>query len=111
MIYKSHFKNREDALIKNMKLYKVSRDFCTIPFGLLGVLVRSIGSAKGWFSQWSANSDIGHYPAENLTHDEALEFVHRLSKMTNLQFDLPTEEELRAEIEMQKIMFYLQQSR
>ena len=35
----------------------------------------------------------GHYPAERLTHDEALEFVRRLSQMTNIQFALPTEDE------------------
>lgn len=32
-------------------------------------------------------------PAEYLTHDEAVEFVRRLSRMTNIQFALPTEEE------------------
>lgn len=37
--------------------------------------------------------DIGHYPVENLTYDEAQEFVRRLSKMTNFKFDLPTESE------------------
>lgn len=37
--------------------------------------------------------DKGHYPVENITYDEAHEFVRRLSKMTNIQFDLPTEEE------------------
>lgn len=40
-----------------------------------------------------ATDDKGHYPAEWLTHDEALEFVRRLSEMTNTQFALPTEEE------------------
>lgn len=33
------------------------------------------------------------YPVENITHDEAKEFVRRLSKMTGIHFDLPTEEE------------------
>lgn len=37
--------------------------------------------------------DVGHYPVENLTYDEAQEFVCRLSKMTNFKFDLPTESE------------------
>lgn len=40
-----------------------------------------------------ATDDKGHYPAERLTHDEALEFVRRLSQMTNTKFALPTEEE------------------
>lgn len=39
------------------------------------------------------SSDQYHYPIENISHDEALEFVRRLSKMTNLEFALPTEEE------------------
>ena len=33
------------------------------------------------------------HPAEQLTHDEAVEFVRRLSQKTNLSFSLPTEEE------------------
>ena len=37
--------------------------------------------------------DIGHYPVENISHDEALEFVHRLSKMTNICFALPCKNE------------------
>lgn len=39
------------------------------------------------------DSDKGHYPAETLSYDEAVEFVNRLSKMTSIQFALPTEEE------------------
>ena len=39
------------------------------------------------------SSDLSHYPVENVTHDEALEFTKRLSKMTNISFSLPTEEE------------------
>ena len=34
-----------------------------------------------------------NYPAEHLTYDEAQEFVRRLSKLTNLPFSIPTEEE------------------
>lgn len=37
--------------------------------------------------------DYSKYPAEHLTHDEAVEFVRRLSKLTNKPFALPTEEE------------------
>lgn len=33
------------------------------------------------------------FPAESLSFDEATEFACRLSKMTNIQFSLPTEEE------------------
>lgn len=39
------------------------------------------------------STDRYHYPVENISHDEALEFVRRLSKMTNIRFALPTEEE------------------
>lgn len=35
----------------------------------------------------------GNYPAEHLTHDEATEFVRRLSRLTKIPFALPTEEE------------------
>ena len=45
--------------------------------------------SRGIFS----SSDKGHYPAENLTYDEAQKFVRRLSEITNLKFDLPTEDE------------------
>lgn len=43
----------------------------------------------------SANmdSDNGHYPVENLSYNDARKFVGRLSEMTDLKFDLPTEEE------------------
>ena len=37
--------------------------------------------------------DKGHYPVETITNGEAIEFVRRLSKMTNLNFSLPSEEE------------------
>ena len=39
------------------------------------------------------SSEIGHYPAENISYDNAQEFVRRLSKMTNIKFAIPTEEE------------------
>ena len=37
--------------------------------------------------------DKGHYPVETISHDEAMEFVRRLSKMTNITFSLPSEDE------------------
>ena len=39
------------------------------------------------------DTDYGHYPVENLSYNEAIQFVRRLSELTDLQFDLPTEEE------------------
>lgn len=37
--------------------------------------------------------DKGHYPVENLSYNDARKFVCKLSAMTKLKFDLPTEEE------------------
>ena len=39
------------------------------------------------------DSDCGHYPVENIAYNEAIQFVRRLSELTKLKFDLPTEEE------------------
>lgn len=91
---KSHFKYKEETIIENAKLNNILAGVSAgSAFGPIGALVGGIGSARGWFSQLPVVSDRGHYPAENLTHDETIEFVHRLSKMTNIQFDLPTEDE------------------
>lgn len=65
-------------------------------FGPVGAIV---GGAWGWFADNEDDAvqrkadDVGHYPVENITHDEATEFVSRLSKMTNTKFALPTENE------------------
>lgn len=37
--------------------------------------------------------EIGHYPVENISLDEAQEFIRRLSKLTKITFSLPTSEE------------------
>jgi len=39
------------------------------------------------------SSEIGHYPIENISYSEVQEFIRRLSKMTNISFSIPTEEE------------------
>lgn len=52
---------------------------------------RVMGYNKSHFKCKSV--DYGNYPAEHLTHDEAVEFVRRLSKLTDRPFVLPTEEE------------------
>lgn len=66
---------------------------------LLGPIGTIAGGSLGWFvgdknsTSLKKTDDVGHYPVENITHDEALEFIHRLSEMTNIKFALPTEEE------------------
>lgn len=39
------------------------------------------------------SGEVGHYPIECVSYDDAQEFVRRLSKMTNIAFSLPTEDE------------------
>lgn len=39
------------------------------------------------------SGEVGHYPIECVSYDDAQEFVRRLSKMTNIPFSLPTEDE------------------
>ena len=93
---KSYFKYKQEAIIENAKLKSVLVGaHLGGAFGPIGAIVGgAAGSAMGWFSERGKNIlDKGHYPAENLTYDEAQEFVYRLSKMTNIKFDLPTEEE------------------
>lgn len=56
-----------------------------------GIWERVMGYNKSYFNHRGA--DYSNYPAEYLTHDEAVEFVRRLSKLTNIPFSLPSEEE------------------
>lgn len=51
-----------------------------------------MGYNKSHFRHKDEKSYMEH-PAESLTYDEAKEFVCRLSKLTNVPFSLPTEEE------------------
>lgn len=95
---KSHYKEDKDV-IENSQFTKtlIKTTIGAAIGGPLGAVV-GWGSAKGWFSDNKKSKlgiigDQGHYPAENLTYDEAIEFTRRLSKVTNIKFDLPTEEE------------------
>lgn len=91
---KSHYKYKEETIIKNAKFNNMlTNGGLGSAFGPISALFGGIGFAGEWFSRLAVVSDKGHYPAENLTLDESIEFVQRLSKMTNIQFDLPTEEE------------------
>lgn len=91
---KSYFKHKEDTIIDNLRLKNmITGTWLGSALGPIGAVAGGLVTAYKRFSQVVATSDKGHYPAENLTYDEAREFVRRLSKMTHIQFDLPTEEE------------------
>lgn len=47
-----------------------------------------MGVLLGMFAN-NLDSDKGHFPIENVTLDEAKEFVRRLSKMTNIHSHSP----------------------
>lgn len=51
------------------------------------------GALKNENAKLVKPDDYGHLPAENISHDEAVEFVRRLSRMTGVRFALPSEEE------------------
>lgn len=76
---KSYFKSKEEKLSSSQK---------TIPHGVW----LTMDVLRGMFAN-NLDSDKGHFPIENVTLDEAKEFVRRLSKMTNIHFSLPSEEE------------------
>ncbi|MCQ2077426.1 MAG: SUMF1/EgtB/PvdO family nonheme iron enzyme [Bacteroidaceae bacterium] len=87
---KSKFKELERAMfnrVSNLFRAGVGSAGGLLKGGTVGAIV---GGVKGYRYKYS---EKGHFPAENLTHDEAQEFVRRLSEMTNLQFSLPSEDE------------------
>lgn len=114
---KSHFKDKEpsDKAAQQLinRISSASSNISALPAigsavggWLLGGPVGAVVGASFYADQakkWVADKvdefingecdDVGRYPVENISHDEALEFVRRLSKMTNIQLALPTEEE------------------
>ena len=89
---KSHFKHAEENLPLHLKTspYYAGTKLGAI-MGVLGSI--GYGTMKEEINKNYIGVDKDHFPAENITHDEAVEFVRRLSKMTNINFSLPTEEE------------------
>lgn len=91
---KSHFKMNEIRNFSN-SIDWIRRNLIMIsslpPLGMTAG--SNPGKQEAMPNKHLQSVDKGHYPAENLTLDEAQEFVRRLSKMTNIEFDLPTEEE------------------
>lgn len=89
---KSHFKYKEEVLPqnKNTSFNMVWSNVIDIMkmWSPMGAVVGAIPSMMH-----NIGFDKGHFPIESITHDEAIEFVRRLSKMTNIQFALPTEDE------------------
>lgn len=108
---KSHYAKKEGHLAKMLMLHNEDLRLDEIKESVGQVMNMPIKEAafglgkfafdktKSWIKQKVEDGvlhkvdDRGHYPAERLTHDEALEFVRRLSQMTNIHFSLPTEEE------------------
>ena len=91
---KSHFKHAEENLqlhLKTSPYYAGLKLGAGAIWGVLGSI--GYGTMKEETNMNYIGFDNGHFPVENITHDEAVEFVRRLSKMTNIHFSLPTEEE------------------
>jgi formylglycine-generating enzyme required for sulfatase activity len=96
---KSYFKEKESKRFSNSSIYYKAYYKGSKMRGVLSMLpptgyIPAVEKMQQDFLLRHLHSfDIGHYPAENITHDEALEFVRRLSMMTNLKFTLATEDE------------------
>jgi len=108
---KSHFSKREGHLSRmlmlqneDLKLDEIKESVdqminMPIKQAAIGLGRFTFGKTKSWIKQKVDDKilhkvdDKGHHPAERLSHDEAKEFVRRLSQMTNIHFAIPTEEE------------------
>lgn len=91
-LHKSINDNGKTALTT---LKKITGAAIGLPFGALGTTLGALAGASGKLDSWfeKDSRDFNQFPIENISYDEALEFVQRLSKMTDIQFSLPTEEE------------------
>ena len=99
---KAYFKDKENVIIKDSE-----KKDSPSAIGLTEILVKNVNfGAIGKYALKKITAkaiqklkdhlfgdDIDHYPAENITHDEAMEFVRRISIMANIKFSIPTEEE------------------
>lgn len=106
---KAKYKEKEDKLSSDLEELKRTLGVSTLttaallalPAGLLMSAGFAYGAnkARKWLAENLGDDTAkfgnvkGHYPIENITYEEALEFVNRLSQMTHLQFSLPTEDE------------------
>ena len=106
---KAKYKEKEDKLSSDLEELKRTLGVSTLttaallalPAGLLmsAGLAYGANKARKWLAENLGDDTAkfgnvkGHYPIENITYEEALEFVNRLSQMTHLQFSLPTEDE------------------
>ena len=69
----------------------------SLPLGAISAIAKVKG--REWIKETlnkylsPESCEVGHYPVEKVSYDEAIEFVRRLSDMTNITFSLPSEEE------------------
>ncbi len=116
---KSHFRDKEKQLMADSGEHAIlAKGGATVESLVLGTALGSaIGGILGASALWGAaaaiakvkgrewikekikkymspeSGEVGHYPVESVSYDDAQEFIRRLSKMTNFVFSLPTEDE------------------